>query len=66
MKSEDLLSGQIKEFTLRLPMSGKIQTLDPAMLMDMNAIELSEQLFLSLTDLNPEHMNPYRNLRQIG
>jgi ABC-type oligopeptide transport system substrate-binding subunit/ABC-type branched-subunit amino acid transport system substrate-binding protein len=54
MKSEDLLSGQIKEFTLRLPMSGKIQTLDPAMLMDMNAIELSEQLFLSLTDLNPE------------
>lgn len=54
MKSDDLLSGQIKEFTLRLPMSGKIHTLDPAMMMDMSAIELSEQLFLSLTDLNPE------------
>jgi len=54
MKSDDLLSGQIKEFTLRLPMGDNINTLDPAMMMDMNAIELSEQLFISLTDLNPE------------
>ena len=54
MKSEDLLSGQIKNFTLRLPMGGKIQTIDPGQILDMNSIELSEQLFLSLTDLNPE------------
>jgi ABC-type oligopeptide transport system substrate-binding subunit/ABC-type branched-subunit amino acid transport system substrate-binding protein len=54
MRSDDLLSGQIKEFTLRLPISSRIQALDPAMMMDMNAIELSEQLFISLTDLDPE------------
>jgi len=54
MSSDDLLSGQIKEFTLRLPTNRKIQNLDPAMLIDMNAIEMSEQLFISLTDLDPE------------
>ena len=39
---------------LRLPLRGSITTIDPGMTMDIGSIELVEQLFLGLTDFDPE------------
>jgi ABC-type oligopeptide transport system substrate-binding subunit len=39
---------------LRLPLAGAISTLDPGLTQFLEAIELSEQLFLGLTDLDPK------------
>ena len=39
---------------LRLPIDGAITTLDPGLTEDTASIELVEQLFLGLTDFDPE------------
>ena len=39
---------------LRLPLDGAISTLDPGLAQSLDAIELAEQLFLGLTDFDPE------------
>lgn len=39
---------------LRLPLDGPVSTLDPGMVQFTDAIELSEQLFLGLTDFDPQ------------
>lgn len=43
----------MEETTLRLPLEGVIPTIDPGMTEDMVSIELTEQLFLGLTDFDP-------------
>ncbi len=39
---------------LRLPMDGVIPTIDPGLTVDTASIEITEQLFLGLTDFKPE------------
>ncbi len=39
---------------LRIPLDGPVATLDPGLTEDTNSIELVEQLFLGLTDFDPE------------
>ncbi|MCP4688823.1 MAG: ABC transporter substrate-binding protein, partial [Desulfobacterales bacterium] len=40
--------------TLRLPLKEPVSTIDPGFARDMGAVELIEQLFLGLTELDPE------------
>ncbi|OQY59004.1 MAG: hypothetical protein B6245_08805 [Desulfobacteraceae bacterium 4572_88] len=44
----------LEDITLRLPMEGAVTTIDPGITVDTTSIEITEQLFLGLTDLNPE------------
>ncbi|MCP4350259.1 MAG: ABC transporter substrate-binding protein [Desulfobacterales bacterium] len=44
----------IEETTLRLPVEGVITTVDPGLTQDTTSIEITEQLFMGLTDLDPE------------
>ncbi len=39
---------------LRIPLDGAVSTLDPGLTEDTNSIELVEQLFLGLTDFDPQ------------
>lgn len=43
-----------EETTLRLPVEGIITTLDPGLIRDVTSIEIAEQFFLGLTDMDPE------------
>lgn len=52
--SKAFKSGKLKKYTIRLPIIGNFQTLDPALISDINSKELAEQLFLNLTDINPK------------
>ncbi|MCP4690104.1 MAG: ABC transporter substrate-binding protein, partial [Desulfobacterales bacterium] len=45
--------GEGRDAVLKLPISGKLETIDPGLLEDMLSIEISEQLFLGLTDFDP-------------
>ena len=44
----------VDEITLKLPLIGNIETIDPGLTLDNSSIEITEQLFLGLTDFNPE------------
>ena len=50
--------------TIRIPISGEINTLDPTFAADTLAIEVAEQLFLGLTDLDPETYQPVPELAE--
>jgi ABC-type oligopeptide transport system substrate-binding subunit/ABC-type branched-subunit amino acid transport system substrate-binding protein len=52
----------IKDFTLRIPIADKIYSIDPRLISDMLSIEIVEQLFLGLTDFNPETYKPVPEL----
>lgn len=52
----------LEDITLRLPMEGEITTIDPGLTVDMSSIEIIEQLFLGLTDLDPETYEPVPEL----
>ncbi|MCP4111176.1 MAG: mechanosensitive ion channel [Desulfobacteraceae bacterium] len=47
---------------LRLPVEGLILTIDPGLTQDIASIELTEQLFLGLTDFDPETYEPVPEL----
>ncbi|QTA93863.1 Leucine binding and solute-binding domains-containing protein [Desulfonema magnum] len=48
----------LEEVTLRLPVEGIIPTIDPGLTSDVTSIELTEQLFLALTDFDPKTYEP--------
>jgi len=52
----------LEDITLRLPMEGAIMTIDPGLSVDMSSVEIIEQLFLGLTDLDPETYEPVPEL----
>ncbi len=45
----------VESITLRLPVEGIIPTIDPGLTVDVTSIEITEQLFLGLTDYNPDN-----------
>ncbi|MBF0118373.1 MAG: ABC transporter substrate-binding protein [Desulfobacterales bacterium] len=47
----------VDELTLRLPLEGSIATIDPGLSMDITSTEVIEQLFLGLTDFDPNNYN---------
>ena len=53
-----------KETTLRLPLEGAIETIDPGLTVDQISIEIIEQLFLGLTDFDPKTYEPVPELAQ--
>ncbi|MBF0450827.1 MAG: ABC transporter substrate-binding protein [Candidatus Magnetomorum sp.] len=52
----------IKDFTLRIPIPGKIHSIDPGLINDMVSIDIVEQLFLGLTDFDPDTYKPVPEL----
>lgn len=52
----------LADITLRVPIDGAIKTIDPGLSIDTAAIEVVEQLFLGLTDFNPETYEPVAEL----
>ncbi|MBF0398128.1 MAG: ABC transporter substrate-binding protein [Desulfobacterales bacterium] len=52
----------IKDITIRIPIEGAVETVDPTFVQDMISIDLSEQLFLGLTDFNPKNYEAYPEL----
>lgn len=52
----------IEDITLRLPIEGSIPTIDPGLTEDVTSIEATEQLFLGLTDFDPETYQPVPEL----
>lgn len=61
-KYDSDLFNYIEEFTLRLPLKAPVGTLDPAFVKSRSDIELCEQLFPALTDLDPETYEPVPEL----
>ncbi|MDM8536542.1 ABC transporter substrate-binding protein [Desulfobacterales bacterium HSG17] len=56
------LFNYIEEFTLRLPLKDPISTLDPGFVRSTSDIEVCEQLFPALVDLDPETCEPVPEL----
>ena len=53
---EEVISPQDKEPPyLRVPIEGVISTIDPGLTVDMSSIDITEQLFLGLTDYDPKN-----------
>ena len=52
----------VKDFTLRIPVEGCIPTIDPGLIYNMTSIDIAEQLFLGLTDYDPETNKPVPEL----
>lgn len=48
----------VEDITLRIPVEGRVQTIDPGLTFDTTSIEIVEQLFLGLMDLKPETYEP--------
>jgi len=44
----------VEDITIRLPINGMISTIDPGLTLDDTSIEITEQLFLGLTDFDPK------------
>lgn len=63
-ESENLFRGYDHPHYLRLPIEGIISTIDPGLTEDMAAIEITEQLFLGLTDFNPTTYEPVPELAE--
>lgn len=53
---------EVEAITLRLPVEGAVTTIDPGLTFDTISIELTEQLFLGLTDFNPKTYEPVPEL----
>jgi ABC-type oligopeptide transport system substrate-binding subunit len=54
LREEISLFEVIEDVTLRLPVEGVITTIDPGLCSDVTSIEIVEQLFMGLTDFDPE------------
>jgi len=52
----------IKDFTLRIPIEQRIQTIDPGLIYNSTSIDIVEQLFLGLTDFDPKTYKPVPEL----
>jgi ABC-type oligopeptide transport system substrate-binding subunit/ABC-type branched-subunit amino acid transport system substrate-binding protein len=52
----------IKDFTLRIPIADKIHTIDPRFIHNKVSMDIVEQLFLGLTDFDPETYKPVPEL----
>jgi len=52
----------IKDFTLRIPIADKIHSIHPGLINDRVSIDIVEQLFLGLTDFDPETYKPVPEL----
>jgi len=56
------LNDVVADITLRLPMKQSFSTIDPGLLMEQNSIEITEQLFLGLTDFSKNNYKPLPEL----
>ncbi len=54
----------LEDITLRLPLDGKIETLDPGLAKGKNTSEIIEQLFLGLTAFDPKTYQPAPELAE--
>ncbi|MBF0103181.1 MAG: ABC transporter substrate-binding protein [Desulfobacterales bacterium] len=54
----------IEESTLRLPVEISISTIDPGLSNDITSTEITEQLFLGLTDFDRDHYNAIPELAE--
>jgi ABC-type oligopeptide transport system substrate-binding subunit/ABC-type branched-subunit amino acid transport system substrate-binding protein len=52
----------IKDLTIRIPIEGSIPTVDPGLTESTSSIDVTEQLFLGLTDFEPETLKPVPEL----
>ena len=52
----------VEESTLRLPLEGAVTTIDPGLTQEAISIEITEQLFLGLTDFNHKTYEPIPEL----
>jgi len=52
----------VEDRTLRIPIEGAIQTIDPGLTEDMASIEVTAQLFLALTNFDPKTYQPVPGL----
>ena len=48
----------IEDLTIRIPIEGNISTIDPGLTESISSIDIAEQLFLGLTDFEPETLKP--------
>ncbi|KPA11757.1 Bacterial extracellular solute-binding protein, family 5 [Candidatus Magnetomorum sp. HK-1] len=48
----------VKDFTLRIPIEGNIPSIDPGLIDNITSIDIVEQLFLGLTDYDPDTYEP--------
>jgi ABC-type oligopeptide transport system substrate-binding subunit/ABC-type branched-subunit amino acid transport system substrate-binding protein len=51
-KKDDRGFDLVEKITIRLPVNGRISTIDPGLTLDDTSIEITEQLFLGLTDFD--------------
>jgi len=56
------LNDVVADITLRLPMNNDISTIDPGLIREQNSIEITEQLFLGLTDFSRNNYEPIPEL----
>jgi len=64
IKEKASLFNYVKDYTLRLPVERAISTIDPGRISDeKGSIEIAEQLFLGLTDLDP---NTYEAVPELA
>jgi len=56
------LNDVVEDITLRLPMHNDFSTIDPGLIIEQNAIEIAEQLFLGLTDFSRNDFDPIPEL----
>jgi ABC-type oligopeptide transport system substrate-binding subunit/ABC-type branched-subunit amino acid transport system substrate-binding protein len=56
------LNDVVEDITLRLPMNADFSTLDPGLVIDQNSVEITEQLFLGLTDFSRDKYEPVPEL----
>ncbi|MDM8523244.1 ABC transporter substrate-binding protein [Desulfococcaceae bacterium HSG8] len=54
LKKEEDMFDLIRSTTLRIPVSGTIPAIDPGLAKAPASVEVAEQLFLGLTDMDPE------------
>ena len=54
----------IEDITLRIPIDAPVTTLDPGLNTEMNGVEIIEQLFLGLTDFDPQTYAPAPELAE--
>ena len=54
----------IKDLTIRIPIEGNIPTADPGLAESISSIDVAEQLFLGLTDFEPETLKPVPELAE--
>ena len=58
LHSEINLDDVVEDITLRLPMNADFSTIDPGLVLEQNSVEITEQLFLGLTDFSRNKYEP--------